>query len=75
MKIKDNIYIQLFTTFFKIGLFTFGGGWAMISIIQREIVGKWHWIEEDDFLDLLAIAQSMPGILAVNISKIGRAHV
>ena len=35
MKIKDNIYIQLFTTFFKIGLFTFGGGWAMISIIQR----------------------------------------
>ena len=56
MKIKDNIYIQLFTTFFKIGLFTFGGGWAMISIIQREIVGKWHWIEEDDFLDLLAIA-------------------
>ena len=70
MKIKDNIYIQLFTTFFKIGLFTFGGGWAMISIIQREIVGKWHWIEEDDFLDLLAIAQSMPGILAVNISTV-----
>lgn len=70
MKIKDNIYIQLFTTFFKIGLFTFGGGWAMISIIQREIVDNRHWIEEDDFLDLLAIAQSMPGILAVNISTV-----
>lgn len=70
MKIKDNIYIQLFVTFFKIGLFTFGGGWAMISIIQREIVDNRHWIEEDDFLDLLAIAQSMPGILAVNISTV-----
>ncbi len=70
MKIKDNIYIQLFVTFFKIGLFTFGGGWAMISIIQREIVDNRHWIEESDFLDLLAIAQSMPGILAVNISTV-----
>lgn len=59
---------QLFTTFFKIGAFTFGGGWAMISIIQREIVDKRHWIDQADFLDLLALAQSMPGILAVNIS-------
>lgn len=70
MKLKDNIYLQLFSTFFKIGSFTFGGGWAMISIIQREIVDKHHWIEEEEFLDLLAIAQSMPGILAVNISTV-----
>lgn len=63
-----NIYLQLFTSFFKIGAFTFGGGWAMISIIEREIVDKHHWIERDDFLDLLAIAQSLPGILAVNIA-------
>lgn len=63
-----NIYWQLFTSFFKIGAFTFGGGWAMISIIEREIVDKRHWIERDDFLDLLAIAQSLPGILAVNIA-------
>lgn len=59
---------QLFATFFKIGAFTFGGGWAMISIIEREIVDKHHWIERDNFLDLLAVAQSLPGILAVNIA-------
>ena len=61
-------YLSLFITFFKIGAFTFGGGWAMISIIEREIVDRHHWIERDDFLDLLAIAQSLPGILAVNIA-------
>ncbi|MBD5205449.1 MAG: chromate transporter [Bacteroidales bacterium] len=65
---SKNIYLQLFASFFKIGAFTFGGGWAMISIIEREIVDKHHWIERDDFLDLLAIAQSLPGILAVNIA-------
>lgn len=65
-----NIYWQLFITFFKIGGFTFGGGWAMISLIQREIVDKHRWIEEAEFLDLLALAQSMPGILAVNISVV-----
>ena len=61
-------YWQLFSSFFKIGAFTCGGGWAMISIIEREIVDKYHWIERDDFLDLLAVAQSLPGILAVNIA-------
>lgn len=65
-----NIYWQMFASFFKIGAFTFGGGWAMISIIEREIVDKFHWIEKDDFLDLLAIAQSLPGILAVNIATV-----
>lgn len=64
----DRIYLQLFLTFLKIGAFTFGGGWAMISIIEREIVDKHHWISREEFLDLLAISQSMPGILAVNIS-------
>lgn len=58
----------LFLTFAKIGAFTFGGGWAMISIIEREIVDKHRWIERTEFLDLLAVAQSLPGILAVNIS-------
>jgi len=60
--------LNLFSTFFKIGLFTFGGGWAMISIIEREIVDKHHWLGREEFLDLLAVAQSLPGILAVNIS-------
>ena len=59
---------QLFYSFFKIGAFTFGGGWAMISIIEREIVTKSHWIRREEFLDLLAVAQSLPGILAANIA-------
>ena len=59
---------QLFITFFKIGAFTFGGGWAMISIIEREIVDRHKWVGKEEFLDLLAVAQSLPGILAVNIS-------
>lgn len=63
-----STYLQLFLTFFKIGAFTFGGGWAMISIIEREIVDKHLWIERDEFLDLLAVSQALPGILAVNIA-------
>lgn len=64
---KASIF-RLFITFFKIGLFTFGGGWAMISIIEREIVDRYRWLDREEFLDLLAVAQSLPGILAVNIS-------
>lgn len=62
--------LNLFTTFAKIGAFTFGGGWAMISIIEREIVDKHKWLTRSEFLDLLAVAQSLPGILAVNISVV-----
>lgn len=69
------MYLKLFFTFFKIGLFTFGGGWAMISIIQREIVDKYKWISPEDFLDLLAVAQAMPGILAVNIATVIGDHL
>ncbi len=61
---------RLFATFFKIGAFTFGGGWAMISLIEREVVDRRGWIERPGFLDLLAVAQSLPGILAVNISVV-----
>lgn len=64
----NNIYLQLFLTFFKIGAFTFGGGWAMIAIIEKEIVDKHRWLSREEFLDLLAVAQSLPGILAVNIA-------
>lgn len=70
MTASRNIYLQLWLTFMKIGAFTFGGGWAMISIIEREIVDNHKWIEKDEFLDLLAIAQAMPGILAVNIAVV-----
>lgn len=63
-----NIYLESFGIFFKIGAFTIGGGYAMVPLIQDEIVEKRKWISKDDFIDLLAISQSAPGILAVNIS-------
>ena len=61
-------YLQLFWSFFKIGGFTFGGGWAMITLIEREIGDQRRWMERGEFLDLLAISQSLPGVLAVNIA-------
>ncbi|HLR21597.1 MAG TPA: chromate transporter [Tissierellaceae bacterium] len=59
---------EMFLTFFKIGAFTFGGGFAMIPIIQQEVVEKRHWVEEENFLDTISIAQSSPGPIAVNSS-------
>lgn len=59
---------KLFWSFLRIGAFTFGGGWAMISLIEREVVDNRQWIGREEFLDLLAVAQSLPGILAVNIA-------
>ncbi len=63
-----NPYTTLFLTFFRIGGFTFGGGYAMLPLIQAEIVDKHHWLTEEEFLDIFAAAQSLPGIFAVNIS-------
>ena len=60
--------LKLFSTFFKIGLFTFGGGYAMIPLIEREVVQRYRWVSDTEFVDLLAIAQSAPGVFAVNIS-------
>jgi len=58
--------LSIFLSFFKIGLFTFGGGYAMVAVIERELVEKKKWISSDDFLDIIAIAESSPGPLAVN---------
>ena len=68
---------EAFKTFFKIGLFTLGGGYAMIPIIQEEVVERHKWIDKEQMLDLIAIAQSCPGVFAINIStfvgyKIGK---
>ncbi|MCD7899067.1 MAG: chromate transporter [Bacteroides sp.] len=63
-----NIYVKLFGIFSKIGMFTIGGGYAMVPLIEDEIVNKRNWIAKEDFLDLLAISQSVPGVFAVNIS-------
>lgn len=68
MTTTPNIYRESFSTFFKIGMFTFGGGYAMIDIIEKEVVDRHHWVNHDDMLDLIAIAQSCPGVFAINIS-------
>lgn len=61
-----RLLIDLFVSFFKIGLFTFGGGYAMLPILQREVVDHHHWVTEEDVLDIYAIAQCTPGVIAVN---------
>jgi len=63
---RFKLCLQLFCSFFKIGLFTFGGGMAMIPFIQRETVEKHGWIEEKDILEILAISESTPGPIAIN---------
>ena len=63
-KIKD--YLSLFLTMLKIGLFTFGGGYAMIALIENEFVEKKKWLDKDEFLDVAAIAESTPGPIAIN---------
>ncbi|HEY8444986.1 MAG TPA: chromate transporter [Bacilli bacterium] len=57
---------ELFSTFFRIGLFTFGGGLAMIPLVQHEVVEKKKWLTDDEMLDMIAIAESTPGVIAVN---------
>lgn len=60
------LLLDLFCTFFRIGLFTFGGGYAMLPLLQREIVEKKHWATEEELLDYFAVGQCTPGIIAVN---------
>ena len=63
-----NLYWESFKTFFKIGIFTLGGGYAMIPLIEEEVVNKKKWVTKDEMLDLIAIAQSCPGVFAINIA-------
>ena len=63
-----NIYWESFLSCFKIGSFTIGGGYAMIPLIEKEFVEQKKWISKDDFIDILALAQSAPGILAINVA-------
>ena len=60
--------IEMFIAFFKIGAFTFGGGYAMIPLIEEEVVNNKKWIEKNEFMDILVVSQSLPGALAVNCS-------
>ena len=59
-------YWELFVSFFKVGLLTFGGGYAMLPMLQREVVEKRGWITEEQILDCYAIGQCTPGVIAVN---------
>ena len=60
------IFLYLFYTFFKIGLFGFGGGYAMLSLIQGEVVTRYHWINAGEFTDIVAISQMTPGPIGIN---------
>lgn len=64
----DRFYWDSFKTFFNIGAFTIGGGYAMIPLIESEVVDRHRWIQREEFLDIIAIAQSCPGVFAVNMS-------
>lgn len=63
---KSRIILEMFITMFKIGLFTFGGGYAMLALLEGELVEKKKWIEKEEFLDMVAIAESTPGPIAIN---------
>ena len=60
------IYLDLFITFFKIGLFGFGGGYGMLSLIQHETVERFHWLSTAEFTDIVAISQMTPGPIGIN---------
>ncbi|MBQ8939343.1 MAG: chromate transporter [Paludibacteraceae bacterium] len=60
------LFFQLFWTYLKIGTFTLGGGYAMLPLIQREVVDRKGWIDEEEFLNMIALAQAAPGLIAVN---------
>lgn len=66
MKVSGKVLWQVFFSFFQIGAFTFGGGYAMIPLIQNEAVEKRHWVTDDDILEVVAIAESTPGPIAIN---------
>jgi chromate transporter len=59
---------ELFRSFFKIGMFTFGGGYAMVPLIEAEVIERRRWLAQNEFLDLLTLAQSSPGPIAINTS-------
>lgn len=65
----------LFVSFFKIGLFTFGGGWAMVPIMEKELVDKKHWITQEDFAEVIALAQCGPGPIAINTATLSGLRV
>jgi len=69
LKKKEKLkLLKLFVSFFKIGLFTFGGGFAMIPLVEEELVHKQHWVKKRDFINSIALTQSVPGAIAFNLA-------
>ncbi len=64
---KENIYLQLFIEFFTLGLFTFGGGYAMIGLLEERMTRR-GWLDSEEILDCIAVTQTLPGVIAVNMS-------
>lgn len=70
-----RVLLSLFSVFFRIGAFTLGGGYAMLPLIQREVVQKTKWVGDDEFIDILAVSQSSPGAIAANAAVLVGHHV
>ena len=66
MKQKKEVLVKLFLSTLYLSAFTFGGGYVIVTLMKKKFVDEYHWIEEDEMLDLTAIAQSSPGAIAVN---------
>ena len=67
-KLKESLSLKMFLVFFKIGLFSFGGGYAMLAMIEHEVVDKRSWLTHGELLDIFAIAESTPGAISINIA-------
>jgi chromate transporter len=65
----NNLYLQLFLTFAKIGSFTLGGGYAMVQMMEKEVVDKKQWLTHEEFMDTLVVAQSTPGLFAIDMAS------
>ena len=66
---EQTTYLELFTIFSKVGLFTLGGGYAMVPLMEKEVVTDKQWLNHEEFLDILAVAQATPGLFALNIAS------
>jgi chromate transporter len=63
-----KLYVEIFLVFLRLGIFTFGGGYAMIPVVERELIGRKGWVTMDEVMDYYTIAQITPGLIAVNLS-------
>lgn len=66
--VNDNIYINLFLCFFKVGIVTIGGGMAMVPLLQEKICDKYKWMSDEEILDCIAVSQGLPGVIAINMA-------